>query len=225
MLSNLVQGIASLVEQIVVTLGAPGIALVALFENLFPPTPSEALYPLAGKLAYDGVITPIAVVIAGTIGSLIGALTYYTLGYWLGETRTREIITRYGQMRLLQFSISLLSVADYDRGMALFERYGGRIVFAARLLPLVHGVVSIPAGVVRMNLLRFMLYTALGSALWIAPLTLFGYWLGSNWRQVLNWLDVYQNIVYILLAIAVVVYIVRRFRAGRLKEKAGVVSD
>ena len=185
MLSDLVQGIAALVEQIVTTFGAPGIALVALFENLFPPTPSEALYPLAGKLAYDGIITPIAIVVAGTLGSLAGALIYYSIGYRLGEALTRDLIARYGHFRILRFTINVVSVEEYDRGMALFQRYGGRIVFAARLLPLVHGVVSIPAGVVRMSLPLFIVYTALGSALWIAPLTLLGYWLGANWRQVL----------------------------------------
>jgi membrane protein DedA with SNARE-associated domain len=221
MLSDLVEGIASLVEQIVTNLGAPGIALIALFENLFPPTPSEALYPLAGKLAYDGAITLVAIVIAGTIGSVIGALAYYTLGYKLGEARTRDLITRYGHVRLLRFTIPIISSEDYDRGMALFHRHGGRIVFAARLLPLVHGVVSIPAGVVRMSLPRFVVYTALGSALWIAPLTLFGFWLGENWRQVLTYLDVYQNVVYVLLALIIVYYIVRRLR--RTKESSGVV--
>jgi membrane protein DedA with SNARE-associated domain len=223
MLSDLVEGIAALVEQIVTTFGAPGITLIALFENLFPPTPSEALYPLAGKLAYDGAISPVAVVIAGTIGSIIGALAYYTLGYKMGEVRTRDLIARYGSIRLLRFTINIVSTEDYDRGMALFHRYGGRIVFAARLLPLVHGVVSIPAGVVRMSLPRFILYTALGSALWIAPLTLLGFWLGENWRQILTALDVYQNVVYVLLALLLVYYIVRRLR--RTKEKSGVVPE
>jgi membrane protein DedA with SNARE-associated domain len=220
MLSDLVQGLAALVEQIVTTFGAPGIALIALFENLFPPTPSEALYPLAGKLAYDGLITPLVVVAAGTFGSLVGALAYYTLGYRLGEQRSREIITRYGRIRLLRLTITIVSIEDYERGLGLFQRYGGRIVFLARLLPLVHGVVSIPAGVIRMNLLAFIFCTVLGSGVWITVFTLFGYWLGANWRQVLAWLEVYQNGVYVLLGLLLVYYVIRRFR--RAKESVGV---
>jgi membrane protein DedA with SNARE-associated domain len=223
MLSDILQGLTSLVEQIVLTFGAPGITLIALFENLFPPTPSETLYPLAGKLAYDGVIPLWSVIAAGALGSLAGSLMFYTFGYRLGEQRSRAIIARYGRFRLLRMTITIASVEDYERGLALFQRYGGRIVFAAKLLPLVHGVVSIPAGVVRMNLLAFIVYTVLGSAMWIAVFTLFGYWLGSNWRQVLDWLDIYESLVYIALALLLVYYLARRLR--RMRAKASVVSE
>jgi membrane protein DedA with SNARE-associated domain len=223
MLSDVVQGVTTFLEHVVTAFGPPGITLVALLENLFPPTPSETLYPLAGKLAYDGAITLAAVIVAGTLGSLVGSLIFYSIGYRLGGQRTREIIARYGRVRLLRYTVSVVTVEDYDRGMTLFQRYGGRIVFGARLLPLVHGVVSIPAGVVRMNLVLFIVYTALGSAAWITPLTLFGYWLGSRWRQVLVWLDIYQNAIYILLAVALMYFGIRRFR--RLRVKPGIVPE
>jgi membrane protein DedA with SNARE-associated domain len=220
MLSDLVQTFATFMGQIVTTFGAPGIALVALFENLFPPTPSEFLYPLAGKLAYDGKISIVAIIFAGVLGSLLGSMLYYGFGYRLGEERARELIARHGTLRIFRLSMPVISVAEFDRGLALFERHGGGIVFVARVLPLVHGVISIPAGVVRMNLPLFLLYTALGAALWIAPLTIFGYWLGNNWQRVLNWVDVYQNIVYALFIAMIVVYIVRRVR--RMKANPGV---
>ena len=220
MLSDLVQAFASLMEQVVTTFGAPGITLVALFENLFPPTPSEFLYPLAGKLAYDGKVSIVAIIVAGILGSLIGSLIFYGFGYRLGEQRAREIITRYGTLRLFRFTFSVISVGEYDRGLELFRRHGGKIVFFARILPLIHGVISIPAGVVHMNLPLFLLYTALGSAAWMMPLTIFGYWLGNNWQQVLNWMDVYQNIVYVLFVLAMVIYVVRRVR--RMKANPGV---
>ncbi len=195
MLSQLVEAVAGLVERLVTQFGAPGISLIAFLENLFPPTPSETLYPLAGKMAYDGHVSILAVVVAGAIGSLAGSWIYYGIGYRLGEDGARRLITRFGTLRLLRFRIPILSLNDYERGLRLFQRYGGRIVFIARLLPLVHGVVSIPAGVVRMNALRFSLYTTLGAALWIAPLTAFGYWLGDNWQDVMRWLDLYQNVI------------------------------
>lgn len=212
MLSQLLEAIASLVDELVMALGAPGVAFIALLENLFPPTPSETLYPLAGKLAFDGRISISAVVIAGTLGSLIGSLVYYSIGYRLGEGGARDLIARYGTLRLLRLRVHVLTIDDFERGLRLFRRYGGIIVFVARLMPLVHGVVSIPAGVIRMNLAVFIVYTALGAALWIAPLTLFGYWLGSNWRDVLGWIDIYENVILAGFAALVALIIVRRVR-------------
>jgi membrane protein DedA with SNARE-associated domain len=217
-LSQFVETLTSIIQQIVVSFGAPGITLVALFENLFPPTPSEFLYPLAGKMAADGQISLVAIVIAGVVGSLMGSLLYYRVGYWLGEERSRVAIDRYGKIRLLGRDFRFVSVEEFDKALRLFERHGGKIVFVARLMPLVHGVVSIPAGVTRMKLLPFLLYTAVGAALWIGPLSLFGYWLGNNWEQVLYYLDVYENIIYVLIVAAVVYYVIRRVQRSRNKD-------
>lgn len=211
-LSNFVEYITSLVERIIATFGAPGISLVALFENLFPPTPSEVLYPLAGKMAYSGKVSVPAIIIAGTLGSLAGSIIYYTLGYRLGESRVRDMIARYGTLNFMRFQIQLVSVKDFERGLELFGRYGSAIVLIARLMPFVHGVVSIPAGVIRMNLALFMIFTAAGAALWIAPLTIFGYWLGDNWEEVLSWMDTYQNTILILVALILIIYVIRRGR-------------
>lgn len=213
MLTNFVEALAAGLEQVVRVFGLPGIALIAFLENLFPPTPSEFLYPLAGKLAYDGKLTSWGVIIAGVLGSLTGSLLYYSLGYWLGEERVKRGIARFGHVRLMRFDILILSTEDYDRAAQLFQSRGGVIVLVARLMPLVHGAVSVPAGVMRMRLFPFVVYTVLGSALWIAPLTLLGLWLGSQWERILYWLDVYQNAWYIVMGLAIAYMIVKRVRA------------
>jgi membrane protein DedA with SNARE-associated domain len=213
LLADLVETLAAWMEEIVQTLGLPGVGLIAFVENLFPPTPSEFLYPLAGKLAYDGKLTPLGVIAAGIMGSLAGSLIYYGLGYRLGADRVRQGIVRFGQLRLWRLRVTIVSVEDYDRAVLLFQRRGGTIVLVARLVPLVHSVVSIPAGVTRMRLLPFVIYTVIGSALWIAPLTMLGMWLGSNWERILSWLDIYQNVWYGLMGLAVLGMIVRRVRA------------
>jgi membrane protein DedA with SNARE-associated domain len=159
MLADFFETLAGGVEQIIQTFGLPGVTLIALLENLFPPTPSELLYPLAGKLAYDGELTPWGVIAAGVAGSLAGSLIYYSLGYWLGAERARAAIVRFGHIRIGRFAFTLIAVADYDQAVALFQRRGGSIVLIARLMPLVHSVVSIPAGVTRMRLLPFIVYT------------------------------------------------------------------
>lgn len=212
MLSELADRIADFIDSIIATLGVPGISMIALLENLFPPTPSEVLYPLAGKLAAEGKITLWGIVIGGISGSLIGALCYYAVGYHLGEQRTRTLIERYGTFRLRSFKLEVFRIRDYDRSLELFRKYGAVIVFVARLMPLVHGVVSFPAGVVRMNIALFLAFTAVGSALWIAPLAIFGWWLGSHWALVLEWLNVYYNFVFALIALFVCYYIYRRLR-------------
>lgn len=215
MLSDFVDQLATWVQQLVTGLGAPGITLVALFENLFPPTPSEFLYPLAGKMAFDSAITLPWVVLAGVVGSLIGSAVYYTLGYQLGAERTRRMIARYGTLRIWRFHITVFTVESYDTALALFEKHGGKIVFVARIMPLVHGVVSIPAGVTRMKPLPFVIYTALGSAAWIAPLAILGYWLGSQWQQVLDLMDAYETVCYILFALVIAYYVARRIYKHR----------
>jgi membrane protein DedA with SNARE-associated domain len=215
MLADLFEAFAAGLESLVETFGLPGVVMIALFENLFPPTPSEFLYPLAGKLVYDGHFNAVGVIIAGVLGSLMGSLVYYSIGYWLGEAHAREAIARYGSLRLWRWSVILASVEDYDRAVALFQRWGGPLVLVARLVPLVHSVVSIPAGVVRMRLLPFILYTALGSFLWIMPLTLFGMWLGSQWEKILYYMDVYTNVWYGLIGAALVYWIARRVWAVR----------
>lgn len=212
MLTDVVEYAAELIDTLVSNFGAPVISLIALLENLFPPIPSETLYPLTGKLAFDEVISIPMIVFAGVVGSVAGSLIYYFLGYRMGEKRMRKLIARYGTLKIRRIRITFLAVADYDRGLQLFRQRGTFIVLVGRLMPVVHGIVSIPAGVIRMNLWVFILYTALGSALWILPLTLVGYWLGENWKTMLQWVDFYQNILLLLLVAFFIFYMVRRFR-------------
>ena len=115
MLSELVDKFADFVQQIIAVLGAPGITFIALLENLFPPTPSEILYPLAGKMAANGQISLFAIVTGGVAGSLGGALFYYGLGYQLGESRVRTLVERYGTIPIGAWHVRFISTSDYDR--------------------------------------------------------------------------------------------------------------
>ncbi len=218
MLADLVEAFATWAEHSVEILGIPSIVLLAFFENLFPPTPSEFLYPLAGKLAFDGALTVWGVVAAGVTGSLIGSLTYYTLGYRLGGERARAAIARYGRIKVGRYGVQIVSVEEYDAAVALFARRGGLIVVVARLIPLVHSVISIPAGATRMRLGPFIVYTVIGSALWIAPLTILGWWMGSQWERILYWLDVYSYVWYAVMALTLLWVVARRVRRARSEE-------
>lgn len=217
MLADLIEQITIFVESVVLTFGLPGVAVIAVGENLFPPTPSEFLYPLAGKMAWEGGFSILSVVTVGVLGTLFASTLWYLLGKRLGEERVRQFIERRGTLRIARFSFELFTVDQYERAIELFRTRGAAIVVVARLLPYVHSVVSIPAGVIRMPYSSFLIYTAIGSALWILPLTVLGYILGSRWREVLAILDTYQTVILVIAGLLLVYWIGRRVLRSRRK--------
>lgn len=223
MLVQIVEWVTVVFEQIVGVFGLPGIALVAFLENIFPPTPSEYIYPLAGKMAHDYGISPLLVIGVGTIGTLTGALCFYGLGYWLGEERVRGFVARFGTLNILGMRLKIASLHDYERALDLFERRGYMIVLFGRIMPYVHGIVSIPAGVVRMPLLPFIAYSAVGAASATSVFVLFGYLLGANWERMLYWLDIYENVWLVLIISGVLVY--AGYRIFRARFKTHIVPE
>lgn len=217
MLTQLFEELSSFIEQIVLVFGVPGIAVIAFMENIFPPTPSEFLYPLAGKLAYDGDLSLIGVMLAGATGSVVGAFIFYHLGLYLGAERTREFIGRYGTFKLWRWQIELFTVEAFDQAMLSFEKRGGIIVMVARTMPLIHGVISIPAGVSAMNFPKFMIYSFIGALLWIVPTVLLGYFLGSQWESMLGLLDTYETLWYIIFAVLIIYYLYSRWKNHRAR--------
>lgn len=187
------------------TLGAPGAGLAVALENVFPPIPSEVILPLAGFTAYEGRINLVAAIVWTTAGSLVGALALYALGAALGRARLRRIVDR----------MPLVDVEDLDKAEAWFTRHGEVAVLIGRFIPVVRSLISIPAGVERMALPRFVLFTVLGSAVWNTALVLAGYALADRWQVVEQVLDRYQSVVLVLIGAAVVWYAVHLVRARR----------
>jgi membrane protein DedA with SNARE-associated domain len=193
------------VFSIVDRMGELGVGLLILLENLVPPIPSEVVLPLAGFRAQTGAMNVVLVWIASTAGSVLGALVLYALGAWLGYERLQRLSER------PWFVIT--SRKDLERGRAVFERHGRRVVLLARFVPFLRSVVSIPAGVVRMPLVTFVTLTAIGSGLWNAAFVALGWVLGDNWTSVQRWLGPVGYLVIGLLVIGLVVLVVRRARA------------
>ena len=184
--------------------GYPGIAAFLLIENLFPPIPSELIPPLAGFLVDRGEMSFLPALLAATSGSLLGAYILYALGLWGG----RPLVLRYGRwLRVRE--------GDLDRAEGWFDKYGGSVVFFARMVPGARSIVSIPAGMLGMNLLRFTLLTTLGSAAWNILLIGAGWFLGDNWRQVTSTVGSITNVVVVILVAAVVGGVVWWWRRGR----------
>jgi membrane protein DedA with SNARE-associated domain len=191
------------IEQIIGTLGYSGIALLMVIENVFPPIPSELVVPFAGFLISRGEMNFIAVVLASSVGTLIGTTFLYYLGMWLGEERLRLVLRHYG--RYLFFPES-----NYDKALHAFHKHDKAVVFWSRLVPGLRSVISLPAGVAKMPLARFLFYTTLGTVIWNTLLAGGGVLLGNNWSQMMEFVDRFKYVVLPLLALLIVVWLVRQ---------------
>jgi membrane protein DedA with SNARE-associated domain len=209
-MEGLMEQVRIWIEVIMTTLGYPGITLIMLAENLFPPIPSELVMPLAGFQIADGTFTFAGAIAAGTIGSVLGAICLYYIGLLAGESLVRPFIRNYGKW-------FLLSEDDLDKTLAVFKRHGDVMVFTGRVIPLIRSLISLPAGMNRMPFLRFLLLTTVGSALWTTLLTVAGYILGANWTRVVEFISQYQKLVLALIALGVIFFVVRRVMSLRAK--------
>lgn len=195
----------STVEDLVRQYGYPALAGVILVENLFPPIPSEVVLPLAGYQVSRGVLGFGWSVVAATIGSVVGAL----LLYWLGRRGGRPAVLRFG--RVLR-----VNEDDLDRGDAWMERRGSWAVFLGRMVPGLRSLVSIPAGVLCMPLLKFTVLTTLGSAIWNTALIGAGIGLGSAYERLSGPISIAALVVLGVAAVAAFV-VIRRYRQRRGK--------
>ncbi|YAL83946.1 DedA family protein [Dermacoccaceae bacterium W4C1] len=198
-------GISGWVVDVMESLGAPGAGLIVAGENLFPPIPSEVILPLAGFTASRGDMSLVGAIFWTTLGSLVGALALYWIGAAIGLDRIRRIADR----------MPLVNSSDIDKAHAWFHKHGEAAVFFGRMVPLVRSLVSIPAGVERMNLLRFSILTTLGSLIWNTIFILAGYYLGENWDAVENVSGPLQKVVVVVIVAALVWWVVRRVRERR----------
>ncbi len=204
-LSDILNAINLWAQNIIRTMGYPGLGLIMFLENVFPPIPSELVLPLAGWLTLeDGArFSLLGVTIVGAIGSVAGAFFFYGLGKWFDESRVRYLLQRFGKW-------FLLSEDDFDVALSWFERYDEVVIFFGRMVPIVRSLISVPAGLANMPIGKFTLYTAVGTALWSFVLAFAGRMLGENWSLVADFIDKYETIVLVVCAVAVVLFVVSR---------------
>jgi membrane protein DedA with SNARE-associated domain len=198
-------GIASWVTDVVEKLGYLGLFLMIALENVFPPIPSEVVLPWAGYLTGQGKMWFPGAVLAATAGSLAGALVLYYAGYYFGEARVRRLVRRYGKW-------AMLGEADIDKADDWFDRHDRVAVLIGRLFPVVRSLISIPAGIRRMPMGKFLLYTAIGSAIWNTTLIGIGWILGKNWDAVERYVGYLQYLVILGVLAAIVWFIAMKIR-------------
>lgn len=212
-MGELLGDLVTLIQTIIQTLGYPGIVLVMAAENLFPPIPSELVMPFAGFMAREGTFNIVAVIIAGMIGSVIGALILYWFGAWANEVVVRRFIRRWGRY-------AFISEQDLDVSLQYFSRHGEAVIFFGRLIPIVRSLISIPAGMDRMPLPKFLFYTVLGTTIWSAVLSYAGWFLRENYDVVSGYVERYQSVVILLCVLAVFIFLYFRMVKPRLSRNA-----
>ena len=190
------------------SLGYFAVVVLMFLENIFPPIPSELIMPLAGYTVTKGKLTFVGVVLAGTLGSVLGALPLYYLGKFIGEERLKTWADQHGKWLTV-------SREDIEQSRSWFDRHGSKAVFLCRLVPGVRSLISLPAGINNMNFPAFLLYSALGAGLWSALLTYLGLLLGANYASVDRYLGPAS---YVVFGIITVIYVVRVVRQHQ-KEK------
>jgi len=211
-LKEILDAVASWAQSIISTGGYPGLVLVMFLENVFPPIPSELVLPLAGSLVLQGRFTLLGITFTGALGSVTGALVFYQGGRLLGERRVRELIRHFGKWLML-------AEEDFDKALTWFNRYGESVIFFGRMVPIVRSLVSIPAGIARMNLVRFNIYTIVGTALWSFLLALAGYLLGTSWPLVSTWIGRYEKLILGIGCVAILAFVLRRvLQRRRMKD-------
>lgn len=190
--------------------GYIGIFLMIALENVFPPIPSEVILPFGGFMTTYSELTITGVIIASTAGSVVGAVILYGIGLLLDVERLEKIIDRWGH-------ILRVTKEDIHKADAWFDKYGIWTVFFCRMVPLIRSLISIPAGMSNMKFGLFLIFTFFGTLIWNIILVSVGAALGENWERITEFMDVYSNIAYAIIGIAVIVFIVWFFRSKRKK--------
>jgi membrane protein DedA with SNARE-associated domain len=191
-------------------LGYWGIGLLMFLENLFPPIPSELIMPLAGFTVAKGDMNFQYAVLAGVLGTVLGALPWYYAGKLVGEARLKSLADRVGKW------VSI-SGADIDRANRWFYRHGNKAVLLGRLVPGVRTLISLPAGISGMRLAPFLVYSTIGTGIWVTILTYAGYLLGEHYDRVDDYLAPVSKIVLGGLIVALIIWVVQRKQTQRMK--------
>ena len=191
-----------------------GIFVLMTAESALIPIPSEVTMPFSGFLASSGKLSIPLIILVGTIANLAGSYIAYYIGYFIEEAILINLIKKHGKF-------VLLSEHEYERASKWFAKYGYKIIFISRLLPGVRTVISLPAGVFRMDIKKFTLYTLLGCFIWSTFLTYVGYILGENWQALGSYFRKFEISIGVLLIIAIVWYlekhlkIIKSLRSGK----------
>jgi membrane protein DedA with SNARE-associated domain len=172
-----------------------GVAALMLLETVFPPVPSEVIMAVAGVSAARGNMTLEGTIAAGTAGAMLGNWFWYWLAIKFGEPRMHALIDKYSRWLTLDWD-------EVERGERMFERHGSIIVLVARMIPTLRSLVSVPAGLFRMSLRRFLVFSTIGTLGWSAALAGAGFFLGSQFHDIEQWLGPLSTLVIVAIVLS-----------------------
>ncbi|MGA9856186.1 MAG: DedA family protein [Gammaproteobacteria bacterium] len=210
MLAKLISLIAGFIIAAISTLGYGGIVLLMAIESACIPLPSEIIMPFAGYLVHRGELDLWVVAAAGALGCVLGSL----LAYWVGARGGRPLVERYGRY-------ILVSHHDLDVADRWFQRRGDIIILIGRLLPLVRTFIAFPAGVARMPIFKFIVYTFIGSFIWCWALAWIGMRLGARWNTLEPWFHRFDTLIVMLVVLGFGWYVRRHIRHLRHPPASG----
>ena len=189
--------------------GYLAIMLAMFLENLFPPIPSELIIPLGGFYVAQGQLDFLPVVLAGSIGTVIGALPWYGIGRLVNEERLEKWLENNGRW-------IGINPQDLARSRKWFNRYGVSLVFWGRLVPGIRTLISVPAGVELMPITPFLIWTTAGSLIWTLFLTITGFYLGDNYASIEAWISpfssIFKTIIVLIISGALLILIYKTLR-------------
>ena len=192
--------------------GYIGVFLLILIENIFPPIPSELILLFGGFMTTYTKLNIIGMIISSTLGSLIGALLLYKIGTIFSKEKLKILIS--GKLgRVLK-----LKNSDIDNANKWFTNEGKKTVFFGRFIPLIRSIISIPAGINKMNISKFITYTLLGSVIWNLVLIILGHIVGRNWKAILKIFKLYSRFALLLLFISLMILIIKYYK-NKFKEQ------
>lgn len=194
---GLTETIIEYATKIIETTGYFGVMFLMIFESMIAPVPSEAVMPFAGFLISEGKFTWAGVAISSTIGSIIGSV----VSYYLGLIGGKPLVRKFGKYLLLDEHH--LEITE-----KFFEKHGEKAVFISRFVPVVRHFISIPAGIGKMNITKFLIYTSIGACAWNMILTYIGFLMKNNWDK-LHHYNKYADIVIVLGALVAIIWFVK----------------
>lgn len=195
MIDQIISVLTHFITTFIQSTGYWGIFVLMTLESALIPIPSEVTMPFAGYISSLGSLNFWLVVFVGAFSNLVGSLIAYGIGYWGEETFIHTLINKYGKY-------VLISMDEYEKSEKWFRKYGERIVFFARILPVLRTFISLPAGIAEMNIVKFSLFTFIGSFIWSLFLTYIGFTLGRNWHSIEG---IYRKFEYAIVAVGILV--------------------
>lgn len=185
------------------SLGYVGIALLMFLENLFPPIPSELIMPLAGFTVSQGKMELIPAIASGVIGTILGAFPWYYLGKIVDEKKLEQLADHYGKW-------IFVSGGDINKANKWFNKYGNIAVFLGRLVPGIRTLISLPAGINTMKMSSFVIYSTIGTLIWVSLLTGAGYILGNNYALVEKYIAPLSKIALLSIGFLFIIWVIRK---------------